>query len=579
MEKKTPVKIEGLSYTYPGAVAPALVDVTVELFAGEFVLLLGESGSGKSTLCRVLNGLVPHFYGGTIGGTATIFGNDSVESSVKKLSRRVGMVFQDPESQLVTNGLETEVSFGLENLGIDRPLIRKRTEEVLGALRLGALRERELNRFSGGEKQKTVLASALAMHPDLLVLDEPTSQLDPISAEEFMMTLKSLNSELGLSVFLAEHRVERCFHLVDRVLFMQSGKLLFDGTPSEATRFRTAGAPLPLPPITRLFSGTRFCETPPLNVKEGRQLALSLLESAAGDGGDDGPALTGECFQGAVRTRGASVGQGPAPGEVEAATPILRVRSLCHRYENNIGALERIDLTVQRGESIVIIGENGAGKTTLIRHFNGLLLPTSGTVELHGMRTDKTGTARLARHCGMLGQNPNLQLISESTKGELETTLSAMGVPREEWERMIRETLEALGIMHLEALNPSDLSCGERERVALASIVVHRPDLLVLDEPTRGIDLESKEMLSGFLKDYSDNGGTVIVVTHDLEFAVECCDRVIMMGNGRIVADGEKHEVLSGSLFFTTQYSRCFREISPTIVTRAESERLLEGIR
>jgi energy-coupling factor transport system ATP-binding protein len=254
---------------------------------------------------------------------------------------------------------------------------------------------------------------------------------------------------------------------------------------------------------------------------------------------------------------------------------LLEVSGLWHIYDDGTEALRGVDLLIELGEFVAIVGENGSGKTTLVKHFNGLLRPSRGKVLLNRARTKGVEVARLAHTCGMLGQNPNLQLVADTTQAELEASLSAMDVPRHSWAAMIDETLEMLEIAPFRDANPQDLSCGERERVALASVLVYRPKLLVLDEPTRGVDQGTKDRLTAYLKRYNAEGNTVVLVTHDLEFAAECCERVLLMGSGRVLADGDKHSVLADSLFFTTQYNKCFREVADGVVTREEAAAVL----
>jgi energy-coupling factor transport system ATP-binding protein len=564
MEKIELVEIENLSYRYPGRSEAALREISLRLFPGEFVLLLGASGCGKSTLCRAVNGLVPHFYGGNISGTVKVAGVETTSANVPALARIVGMVFQDPENQMVTENPVSEVAFGLENAGVEQLQMRKRVEEVLASLRLSDLRDKRVSALSGGEKQKLALASVLAMHPQVLVLDEPTSQLDPISAEDFLSTLKSLNDELGLVVLLAEHRVERCFHFADRVVVLEEGKTAFVGAPGEMAAWSRRRSWAPLPPITRLFINGGDGRAP-LTVKEGRMEVAKLvgrMQALPPSGTEDEveKSDTGGNVRG-KRTK-------KREGAVEAS-------GLWHVYGDGTEALCGVDLVIEKGEFVAVIGENGSGKSTLVKHFNGLLRPSKGRVFLEGRDTRGLEVAGLAKACGMLGQNPNLQLIADTVEGELEISLKAMGAPRDTWDAM---TSEALGLLEIEPYrgrNPQDLSCGERERVALASVLVYKPRILVLDEPTRGIDQESKDRLAVHLRSYNQAGNTVILVTHDLEFAAECCQRVLMMGGGRVLADGDKHAVLADSLFFTTQYNKCFRGVADGVVTRLEASRAL----
>lgn len=567
MEEVGLVEIEDLSYWYPGSGAPALDGVSLRLFGGEFVLLAGASGSGKSTLCRAVNGLVPHFYGGRIGGRVTVDGVDTVEARVRDLARTVGMVFQDPENQMVTDSPASELAFGLENIGLERLQIRKRVEESLANLRLSPLRDRRMDELSGGEKQKVALASVLVMHPRVLVLDEPTSQLDPISANEFLSTVKSLNDELGLVVLLAEHRVERCFQFADRVVVLEEGRLAFAGRPEDMAAWSRGRTWAPLPPVTRLFVET-LGNGAPLSVKEGRMsLAALRPERPVREPEPVTPAGEGAARK-SVRVKRAASGEAPH----------IECRGVWHVYGDGTEALRGVDLAIRHGEFVALIGENGSGKTTLVKHFNGLLRPAKGKVLVDGADIKGVEVATLARGCGMLAQNPNIQLVKDTTGEELEATLCAMEVPRESWERLIEEVMEMLEIERFRGSDPRDLSCGERERVALASVLVHRPPLLVMDEPTRGVDQATKDRLAAHLREYNEAGNTVVLVTHDLEFAAECADRVLLMGSGQVLADGDKHTVLSESLFFTTQYNKCFRDVTPGVVTRAEAELALRDL-
>ncbi len=557
------VEVENLTYSYPERDRLALKGVDLRLSPGEFVLLLGSSGSGKSTLCRALNGLVPHFYGGRISGKVIVSGKDTVRTRVSDLAQHVGMVFQDPENQLVTESPVSEVAFGLENMGLDPATMRKRVEEVLATLRLSTLKEKKISELSGGQKQKVALASVLVMHPEVLVLDEPTSQLDPISADDFLSTLKSLNDELGLSVLLTEHRVERCFHFADRVVVLDEGRVAFNGTPGEMSAW-AAGKPwAPLPPITQLFLSMNGADAP-LTVKQGRERIRTLAGDFSGGNG-----LSVEDAVDAARTD-----KGKPGGNV----PLVKVENLSYVYGDGTEALKGVNLTIAPGEFIALIGENGSGKSTLVKHFNGLLKPGRGKVLLDGRSTKGQEVAHLARTCGMLGQNPGNQLIADTTAEEIAITLEAMEIPEGSRDRLTDHVLQLLDLESFRDDDPRDLSCGERERVALASVLVYEPRLLVLDEPTRGVDQETKNRLAGYLTRYHSRGNAVVLVTHDLEFAASCCERVVLMGDGRILADGDKHRVLSESLFFTTQFNKTFRETAPGVVTGEEAARALEAL-
>ncbi|MDD5448001.1 MAG: energy-coupling factor transporter ATPase [Actinomycetota bacterium] len=564
MDRNKIIKIGNLSYWYPETQKPAIGDINLEIEAGHFILVVGSSGSGKSTLLRTLNGLVPHFYGGKIQGRVLVKGQDTLGSKVRDLARIVGMVFQDPENQFVTDSVESEISFGLQNLSLEESLIAKRIAETTATLRLSHSRGKETQYLSGGEKQKVALASVLAMQPDVLVLDEPTSQLDPVSAEDFLSTLKSLNEELGLTVILSEHRLERCAHFADLVAVLDEGKLAFWGSMREMACWAREKPWVPLPPVTRLFNS--FI---PLTVKEGREIVGSIASRQ----GKRNALLPEEKNQDSKNK------PEPIVSRNRNANPLLKVSHLSYSYPEGKEALKGVSFEIAEGEEVAIIGENGSGKTTLAKHMNGLLKPTRGKVELCGIDTREKDVATLAQTCGMLGQNPNYHLLADVVEEELMLTLRAMGIEGKKAEELLEEVTETLGIKPLRERNPQELSCGERELVALASVAVYKPTLLVLDEPTRGIDASIKTLISNFIRRYSSQGNSVVVITHELEFAAQCTSRIIMLSEGRIIADGDKHSVLSESLFFTTQFNKVFRGFKEGVITQKDAIEALEAMK
>lgn len=557
------VKVKNLTYSYPEHSFKALSGVDFKIEPGEFVLLLGESGSGKSTLCKALNGLVPHFFGGNISGSVHVRGIKTTDSSVSELSKHVGMVFQDPENQLVTERIESELAFGLENTGVPNVQMKKRVQEVLATLRLSPFKHKRLQDLSGGQKQKVALASVLVMHPELIVLDEPTSQLDPISSEDFLATIKSLNDDLGLAVLLTEHRIEKCFHFADRVVVLANGKISFDGPPKELVKLKDGPTWIPLPPITELFAGNGT-ENIPVTVKEGREKIISLVKEDKVQKLKTSESTSGPRLRGKQKTTSST------------ADPFLNIKNIYFTYPDGTEALKGIDLEISRGESIAIIGENGSGKSTLIKHFNGLLKPQRGKVKLLNKDVSESGVSELAKFCGMLGQNPNLQLIAKTVEGELKATLDAIDVEQDRHSTLIDKTLRDFSLETMRSEYPQNLSCGQRERLALASIVVYEPSLLILDEPTRGIDKRTKLFLDSYLRRYKEMNNTFVLVTHDLEFAAGCCDRFILMSEGVILADGSRNDILAESLFFTTQFNKSFRGIVDGVITLEDAKRVLE---
>ena len=531
------IKFTDFSFTYNGAVRPALQNIMLTIEDGEFVLVTGPSGGGKSTLCRCFNGLVPHFYGGTISGRAEVQGMNTLDTPPKELAVKVGMVFQDPENQLVTTDVEREIAFGLENLRFPAQLIARRIEEALDTVGIAGLRSRSPHELSGGEKQKVAIASVLALHPGILVLDEPTSELDPQSAEEVLRLLERLNDELGITVVLVEHRLDRVVHLVDRVLVLNDGTVRADGPPREVM-YDGGLTDIGVPPVIRLMerlqgSGPDGDERP-LTVKEAR---LNLQRASC-------------------RIRTATLAD-----ETVESKPVLRTDGLWFSYGDR-PALRDISITINQGEFVAVMGRNASGKTTLARHLNGLLMPGRGRVIIDGIDTRQCPVSELSRRIGYVFQNPNDHLFADTVEEEIAFGLKNHGAKREAIERSVEQALERFGLAGYRKAYPRNLSGGEKQRLALATVLVTRPGIVLLDEPTRGMDYALKQELVRFLSDYCREGNTVIMVTHDVELAAESADRVILLSEGKVVVDGSRREVLSRALLFSPQINRLAQALS-----------------
>lgn len=544
-------KTENLIYYYPDRQEPSLNGISLAIEEGEFVLVAGQSGSGKSSLARALAGLIPDFYGGRFGGKIYFKEREIRGIDRRGLALEVGMVFQDPEKQLVMTGVEAEIAFGLENLGLSRAEMFRRVAEVISFLGLSGLMRESTASLSGGQKQKLALAAVLAMQPRVLILDEPTSQLDPVAAEDFLNLVKRLNEEMGFTIILIEQRLERCFHLADRVVLMEGGGVVRDGVPEQVAGWAVKRGLAFVPPVARLFSRLGF-STVPVNVKEGRrQLRLSLdLGTASG--------VT-------VASPGAKKGK-KAEGPGNSSPPLLEIKNLWFSYDNGREALRHIDIKVNRGEFVGILGENGAGKSTLLKNMAGLLRPGRGKVLLNGsdINKDKNPGRRIA----YLSQNPNDYLFQDTVEEELLFTLKNFGLKD---DGVVDELLKKLKIDCHRRVNPRDLSSGERQRVALASVLVTRPGLIVLDEPTRGVDYSLKAELGNFLAGQVAAGASVILVTHDVEFAAEYAGRVIMMFDGRVVSDGSGRETFGRSVFYSPQIGKLCRGFYDDILTFQEA--------
>jgi len=515
------IEIDQLTYTYPGASAPALADLTLRVTEGEFVLVTGPSGAGKSTLLRCLNGLVPHFAGGVVGGRVTVAGHDPIAEGPQVLSRVVGFVFQDPQAQFVLDRVEDEIAFGLENEAIPPAEMRVRVEEALHLLDLAPLRDCALDTLSGGERQRVAIAAALAFHPRVLVLDEPTSQLDPQSAEGVLQTLVRLNRDLGLTIVLAEHRLERVLPYTDRLVYLpgNSGKVL-DGPPRRVLQQMEL-----TPPLVTL--GKVLGWNPlPLTIKEGRAFAASIQTPAASQ----------------------------RPMKPKEGQRLL-VRDLHFAYDG-ADTLRGIDLDIAPGELVALMGRNGSGKTTLLKCIVGLLRPRQGQITLDGQSIAGGNTAETCRHVGYLPQEPDAMLFADTVMDELQVTLHNHGLQNAPPIAPI-DLLARLRLDGSAAAYPRDLSAGQRQRVALGAVTVTRPGLLLLDEPTRGLDYWLKRQLVALLREWQGEGASVVLVTHDVELVAQAADRVVILSQGQVIAD-DAPQVLTASPLFAPQVARLF---------------------
>ncbi|MBE9512814.1 MAG: ATP-binding cassette domain-containing protein [Chloroflexi bacterium] len=531
------IRIEGLTFYYSGATQPSLQDINLEVNGGEFVLVTGPSGGGKSSLCRCLNGLIPHFYGGKIAGRVEVGGLDTLKHSTRELATRVGMVFQDPENQLVSLDVEREIAFGLENLAFPKELIAKRIEESLDTLGISDLRYRHLHELSGGEKQKVAIASVLALHPSILILDEPTSELDPKGAEEVLSVVTRLNDELGLTVILVEHRLDRVLQYADRLIAFNQGRITVDGKVRDimgSCYQELLQMGVGVPPMIRLVQGLRdrgiSIDGTPLTVKEGRAMLDKALHGVSG--------------------------QFTRSSEGNNSKPLVETTRLWYAYPDGLTALKDISLSIGAGEFVAIIGRNASGKTTLVKHFNHLLTPTKGRVKIDGIDTRGATIAELAKKVGFVFQNPNDHLFADTVNDEITFTLKNLGFDSSEIESRTSEVLAKFNLIEYRNHYPRSLSGGEKQRVALASVLALNPKILILDEPTRGMEYRLKSELMCFLEEYRQQGNTVILVSHDVEMVAEYADRVILLSEGKIVVDGEKHDVLSQALLFSPQINR-----------------------
>ena len=509
----------GLTYRYPEADGPALRGIDVELEPGSFTVVAGASGSGKSTLLRAACGLVPHFHGGEVEGSLHVGGLDVREHGPGELAGVCGTVLQEPETQVVMGGVRAEVALALEHAGQSATAVARAVEEVALTLGIAHLLDRRVETLSGGELQRVALAAALAGSPSLLVLDEPTSQLDPVAGDELVWLLRRLNEEWGVAVLLAEHRLERCLPAADRVIAMEHGAIVRDSEPAAFLDWAARERPALATPAARLFARAGL-KPLPVTVREAR----NRLRGAG--------LLPTVLPYGSIRPTG------------QDGDRALRLRSVWHEIPNGPAILRGIDLTIRRGERVALMGRNGAGKSTLLRHVKGLVEPTRGRVERGG-------------DVALLLQNPGDYLVRERVEQEV----GAQGIA-------------GAGLAGRERANPRDLSGGERQRLALEIVIGSTtPALVCLDEPTRGMDRSHKEALCARLSELASAGSAVFVATHDTELASELADRIVLLGQGTVIADGPAAEVLAGGRHFSTEVARV---LGGAALTPEDGAKLLE---
>ncbi|MFH9721887.1 ABC transporter ATP-binding protein [Streptomyces sp. NPDC017254] len=577
------IRFENVSVTYEGADEqhqPTLRDVHLTVPEGELVLLVGPSGVGKSTLLGAVSGLVPHFTGGTLNGRVTVDGRDTRTHPPRELADLVGTVGQDPSAHFVTDTVEDELAYGMESLGLAPGVMRRRVEETLDLLGLAELRDRPIATLSGGQRQRVAIGSVLTPHPKVLVLDEPTSALDPSAAEDVLAVLQRLVHDLGTTVLLAEHRLERVVQYADQVLLLPEGVM---GSPAEIM----AVSPVH-PPVVGLGRLAGW-EPLPLTVRDARRRAGSLKERLAGrvPAGSPKARLEGQVPAGSPKAppegqvpAGPDLSDRPAfedrgPGRIPgsgkawrgginpfkrrrtetpappAPAPLALVDALAVR-RGRVEALRRIDLTVTPGETIALMGRNGAGKSTLLSTLVGMIAPTSGTVHVAGRAPHTTAPRELIRQVGLVPQEPRDLLYADTVAAECAAADTDAGVAPGTCRALVSELLPGVA----DGIHPRDLSEGQRLALALAVVLTGRPPLLLLDEPTRGLDYAAKARLVAHLRALAADGHAIVLATHDVELAAELAHRVVIIADGEVVADGPTAEVVVSSPAFSPQVAK-----------------------
>ncbi|MFF0742573.1 ABC transporter ATP-binding protein [Streptomyces sp. NPDC004111] len=515
------IRFENVSVRYEGAAAPAIQGVDLTVPEGELVLLVGPSGVGKSTLLGAVSGLVPHFTGGVLSGRVTVDGRDTRTHKPRELADLVGTVGQDPLSHFVTDTVEDELAYGMESLGIAPDVMRRRVEETLDLLGLADLRDRPIATLSGGQQQRVAIGSVLTSHPKVLVLDEPTSALDPAAAEEVLAVLQRLVHDLGTTVLMAEHRLERVVQYADQVVLLPGpGLAPVLGEPAEVM----AVSPVH-PPVVGLGRLAGWSPLP-LSVRDARRRAAPLRAELAD--------------------------RRPAPFTAPpAAAPVAETEHLVLR-RGRIEALREVTLSVRPGETVALMGRNGAGKSTLLNALVGIHPATSGRVLVGGRTPAKTSPREMVRRVGLVPQEPRDLLYADTVAAECAAADHDAGAEPGTCRALVSALLPDVP----DSTHPRDLSEGQRLALALALVLTGRPPLLLLDEPTRGLDYAAKARLIGLLRTLAAEGHAIVLATHDVELAAELAHRVVILADGEVVADGPTPQVVVSSPSFAPQVAK-----------------------
>jgi len=515
------VRLSDVSFTYRDRETPALEAVNLDLAPGERVALLGHSGAGKSTLCRTINGLIPHFQHGQLLGSVRVFGEDTRQARVPELARKVGLVFQDFESQLFATSVEVEVAFAPENFALCPEAIRGRVAECLQAVGLSGYERRRPSALSGGEKQRLAIAAVLAGAPQLLLLDEATTDLDPVGKTQVLEVLRALTSggrREPLTMLSVTCEPEEAA-LADRAVVIESGRILRDDAAetvlSDASWLQAHG--VRPPDLAALFAALRLRERP----KTPDEAAQALRAR--------GISIDEQAWRQLVEEEGAA----QAVGE-----PVIEITGLRYTYREGEQALTGVDLTVRQGEFVALVGPNGSGKTTLAKHLNRLLEPGEGEVRVGGRPTRAQSHRDLARQVGYVFQNPDHQIFADTIFEEVAFGPRNFGFPPPEVGRRVTEALEAVALSGREEEDPFSLTKGERQRVAVASMLAARPQIMIFDEPTTGLDYRESRGMMNLLRDLHQAGHTIIIITHTMWVVCEYAQRIVLMSQGRVLGEG-----------------------------------------
>lgn len=571
------IQVRNLSFAYPTATVRALEDVSFTVSQSEFVVLCGKSGCGKSTLLRHLKkNLIPY---GQFEGEVLYNGQEIASLDDRVNAAEIGFVQQNPDNQIVTDKVWHELAFGLESLGLDNKTIKRRVAEMASFFDIQTWFRKSVSELSGGQKQLLNLASIMVMQPKVLILDEPTSQLDPIAASEFLKTIYRINRDLGTTIIISEHRLEELFTMADKVMVMDKGRLIAYDEPWNIGNFlagESAADRHPMfygmPAVMKIYSHCRAAGVPhyirecrelsPLTIRDGRL----WLESFLGDEAQERDHRQ-ESSEKVPAHGGKSSGRQSSAGE-----EIIRIKDIWFKYNKESGdVLRGLNLSVRKGELFCLLGGNGVGKSTTLKAISGAVVPQHGSIVVDGMKVKKENFKELFnKRLAMLPQNPQALFTEITVEEELLEALHFEKISDEEKIDKIEKTLEMMEITHLRKSHPYDLSGGEQQRLALGKILLLDPKILLLDEPTKGLDPFFKITLAGILKKLTASGVTIFMVSHDVEFCAEYADKCAMSFDGYVVSEGSPKEFFAGNSFYTTSANRIARRWFPEGITWKE---------
>lgn len=522
------IKLNNFSFWYPDG-THALKEINLDVKKGEFVVVMGKNGAGKTTLCLSITGIIPNIFPGKIEGQINVMGMIPSQHYVYEITEKVGIVFQDPESQIFTHSVFSEVTFAAENLGLPREEIIERVEWALEVVDLKGFEKRMPRYLSGGQKQRVAIAAALVMKPQTLVLDEPTSQLDPVGTQEVFKTLKKLNEEEQITIFMTEHKTDEIAEIADRIILLDQGRIIKEGPPEEVLSDIETITKLELKPpeVSEFFwkigkKGVSLTEIP-ISLSKGVNVLKNLLEN---------------------RVLLPKQVNFPYVGKPKQSEVILEVKNVSFEYPTYppVKALINVSFEVRKGEFIGIIGNNGSGKTTLMKCIVGLLKPTEGEILFKGEDIRKFSAKERAKRIGLVLQNPDTQLFAMSAAEEIEFGLKNIGLSPEEIKERRDAILQTVGLDKYKNTHPFQLSFGDRKKLAVASIIAMNPEIIILDEPTTGQDYKGRYEICNLAKQLNEQGITILMVTHDMDLVAKYSERVIVMKDGLIVFDGPTRE-------------------------------------